>query len=81
VYKELKLGRYHLRYFPNKQPEKLFWHRDENDRNVRLLFGDVELQFDNELPTKMSLFKSNKIQGMTYHRVISKGRFIVFISE
>ena len=80
-YKELRLGRYILRYFPNKNNRELFWHRDKKDREIRVIFGFVKLQLDDELPFHLLNFKKYQIPKEVYHRVIAKKSFIVLLKE
>lgn len=80
-YKELSLGRYKLRYFSNKNPKELFWHRDENNRKIRLIYGNVQLQFDNRMPFDVIKWYKYKIKKMEYHRVISDKPFLMLIKE
>ena len=63
--------------------EELVWHRDENDRIVKVISGvNWKFQFDNELPMTMVVGKSFKIPKMTYHRIIKgEGRLILEIKE
>lgn len=77
-YKQIKFGSWILRYFPNKNPEKLFWHRDKETRKVWKLFGDVCVQLDNELPQVLTKIIINK---MTYHRAISNTSFLILIKQ
>jgi len=80
-YYQIKLFNYILRFFPNKNPRDLFWHRDKYDRRISLLYGDVELQYDNDIPFKMDLFDSYFIMSEEYHRVISDKPFLILIKE
>lgn len=80
IYKQIRIGKYILRYFPNKNPRDLFWHRDKQNRDVKLIIGDVKIQKDNQLPEKMKLFKTYTINKNEYHRVISSKCFLIFIN-
>lgn len=81
IYGQVKIWKYTFRFFPNFDTKQLFWHRDLNDRDIRLLVGSVELQFDNCLPEKLKFLKSYSIPKMVYHRVISKKPFLILIKE
>lgn len=56
-------------FTPDIEEEELVWHRDEKDREVRVI-GDTDwmFQFDNEIPQllKNVIF----IPKDTYHRLI-----------
>ena len=68
-----------VRLFKNEDPSELFWHRDKEDRIVKLIYGDVKVQKDNELPVAMNHNDSIIIRKETFHRVISEGPFILKI--
>jgi hypothetical protein len=80
-YHQLRFFNWVLRYFPNKNPRELFWHRDKSERQVQLLLGKVELQLEDRLPQKMNKFNKYTIPEMEYHRVISNKPFLVLIKE
>lgn len=67
-----------VRLFRNEDPSQLFWHRDKEDRYIHLIYGDVEIQFDNELPNKIRESEVFIKRNM-YHRVISDKPFILKI--
>jgi hypothetical protein len=47
------------------------WHRDERDREVKVLEGDGwKIQFDNELPQNINMNDTFFIPKMVYHRII-----------
>ena len=77
-YIHIQFGNWVLRYFHNKNPEKLFWHRDHETRKIWKIFGNVEIQLDNMLPKKLTCITIKK--GI-YHRVISKSRFMILIKK
>lgn len=81
IYYQIRFFDWVLRYFPNKNPRELFWHRDKSERRVQLLLGNVELQLEDCLPQKMIKFNKYTIPEMEYHRVISKKPFLVLIKE
>jgi len=62
---------------------ELVWHRDKKDRVVKLLSEtDWMIQFDNELPRKMSIDEAITIPKNIYHRVIKgSGDLMVEITE
>jgi quercetin dioxygenase-like cupin family protein len=80
-YKELTLFSWKIRYFPNKNPKDLYWHRDKSNRNIYLLKGNLKLQYDNGLPFEMKKFNKYNIMKMEYHRVISNKPFLLLIKE
>lgn len=80
-YYELSICSYSLRYFRNKIPEELFWHRDNEDRRVWLLWGNAKLQYDNQIPQQLQLLKSAYIPKMIFHRVISDVPFLMLIKR
>lgn len=53
--------------------EELVWHRDAEDRSVRVLKGEGwYFQRDNELPILMTTNEVYLIKKCTWHRVIRK---------
>lgn len=53
--------------------EELIWHRDAEDRSIRVLKGDGwYFQRDNELPLLMVPGETYIIKKCTWHRVIRK---------
>jgi hypothetical protein len=78
-YKQIKLLSYKLRYFQNKNPRDLFWHRDTEDRWVWKIFGNVKIQMDNELPNDLKMFNNTHIPKNTFHRVIANRPFLILI--
>ena len=83
-YTEEKNNNVIKRTFSNSVNEsELVWHRDKKDRVVKLLSEtDWMIQFDNELPRKMSIDEAITIPKNVYHRVIKgNGDLIVEITE
>lgn len=68
-----------IRYFKNEDPKQLFWHRDKEMREVELLWGNIEIQFDNCLPVKIIPGNSFFIPEERYHRVIADSSFLIKI--
>ena len=59
----------------NLEEEELVWHRDREDREVRLVEGEEwYIQLDNELPRLLSKDTSCSIPKLTWHRIINKNR-------
>lgn len=60
------------RYFLDIVEElDLIWHRDERDREVKVLYGkNWQFQFDNELPFDLIEGNIVNIPAMVYHRII-----------
>lgn len=77
-YAHIKIGSWVLRYFHNKNPKNLFWHRDNETRKIWKVFGDVKIQMDDQLPQDL---KNIIIQKMVYHRVISSKPFMILIKQ
>lgn len=51
--------------------EEYVWHRDYNDRTVKVLDGEGwKFQFDNELPFFINKGDEIHIPKMVYHRII-----------
>jgi hypothetical protein len=71
-YKETENGNIVRRTFSHDIPEsELVWHRDHEDRVVLPLNeNDWMVQFDNELPTKLTVGEEYFIPKDTFHRVI-----------
>ena len=63
--------------------DELKWHYDLNDRIVNVVGGDNWLlQFDNQLPEKLTPLKEYFIPKGVYHRVIKgDGDLVVTITE
>ena len=63
--------------------DELKWHYDLNDRIVNVVGGDNWLlQFDNQLPEKLTPLKEYFIPKGVYHRVIKgQGDLVVLIEE
>lgn len=80
-YKEIDFGNNKVRHFENFDPKDLYWHKDEFDREIFLVEGEVQIQLDNELPVKLRKFKRFYIPKETYHRVIATGSFTILIKE
>jgi hypothetical protein len=56
---------------PKADSEEYVWHRDRNDREVTILFGDGwGFQYDNEMPIAINRHDELFIGQMTYHRLI-----------
>lgn len=66
------IGNKIIRTFSNDVHEnELKWHWDEKDRNIRVLnSSDWYIQFDNDLPIKLSHGKELFIKAGEWHRVI-----------
>jgi hypothetical protein len=71
-YKETENGNIVRRTFSDNIPEsELVWHRDHEDRVVLPLNeNDWMVQFDNKLPTKLTVGEEYFIPKNTFHRVI-----------
>lgn len=55
----------------NVSSSELVWHRDREDRIVKVLEGkDWYFQFDDQLPFELKYGDQFFIEKMTYHRLI-----------
>ena len=63
--------------------EELVWHRDREDRNVKVRIGKGwQLQMENKLPFDLIPGENYYIPRNTYHRVIKgKSNLVVEIRE
>ena len=61
-----------IRHFdPIKEDAEFVWHRDREDRIVKVLEGkDWYFQFDDQLPFELKYGDQFFIEKMTYHRLI-----------
>lgn len=61
----------------------LVWHRDANDRQIKVLEGKGwKLQLDNELPEELVPGNSYFIQAEEYHRLVKgQGQLILEVIE
>ena len=71
-YEDILEKGYKLRTFSeNVDEEELVWHRDKNDREIKILEGvGWQLQMDNELPVEVVKGELYNINAMEYHRII-----------
>jgi len=71
-YTEIQQNNTIIRTFPfNLNEEELVWHRDHNDRNVKVLTGEGwKVQMDNQLPKEIRRGDEFFIPKETYHRII-----------
>lgn len=65
------------RVFENFDPKSLFWHRDKENRKIKLIEGSIKLQIDDNLPYNIEIGKEYFIEAMLYHRVIANSKFII----
>lgn len=71
-----------IRTFPAEVwPEDLVWHRDAEDRTVKVISSDGwKLQMDNELPKDLIIGDTHFIPKKTYHRIIKgQGELVIEI--
>jgi len=55
----------------NVDSSELVWHRDREDRTVRVLEGtDWQFQYDDQLPVELKEGDELFIEKMTYHRLL-----------
>lgn len=71
-YYEYEMMFHTLRRFTKDTIESsLVWHRDKQDRLVKVLIGENwKLQIDDELPIKLEQNESYFIPKMMYHRLL-----------
>lgn len=71
------------RVFKKEIPEKeLVWHRDANDRHIRVVSGKWQFQFDNEVPFEIYEGLHFFIPKNEYHRIIKgDGDLVLEITE
>ena len=71
-YTEIQQNNTIIRTFPfDLNEEELVWHRDHNDRNVKVLTGKGwKVQMDNQLPKEIKRGDTFFIPKETYHRII-----------
>ena len=63
----------------NVSQDELVWHRDKQDRNIKVLFGEGwKFQKDNMLPFNINIDDTFSIEKMEYHRLI-KGDTDLFL--
>ena len=65
------------------ESEEYVWHRDLNDREVKVLEGEGwKFQFDNDLPFFINRNNSIQVPKMVYHRIIpGKTKLRIKINE
>lgn len=55
----------------NVSQDELVWHRDKQDRKIKVLFGEGwKFQKDNQLPFNINIDDTFNIEKMEYHRLI-----------
>lgn len=83
-YYDIKSNGKIIRTFDKDIPlSELVWHRDERDREVKVLSGKGwKFQHDNELPFEMKEGTTININKMEYHRIHKgKGKLVIEIKE
>jgi quercetin dioxygenase-like cupin family protein len=66
-----KEDRFVRTFSSNVESEELVWHRDKNDRIVKVIFGEGwQFQVENQLPIYLKKGQILFIPKDTYHRVI-----------
>jgi hypothetical protein len=84
-FKETKLKNNRLirEFSQDVDTTELIWHRDREDRTVRVLESNGwKLQLDNQLPVLLEGKKEYKIPKYMYHRVIKgEGKLVVEIEK
>lgn len=71
---DTKFSSFFLRTFhKNISKNSLYWHKDEFDRNVKVISGiGWKIQMDNQLPVNLSPGDSLKISKNVFHRIIKE---------
>tara|TARA_B100000282_G_C31271850_1_gene282505 strand:- start:100 stop:360 length:261 start_codon:yes stop_codon:yes gene_type:complete len=74
-YQEIQQGEFTIRTFKKDvQDDELVWHRDKEDRIVRVIKGSGwQFQRDNHLPVLLKEGDTIKIKKEEWHRII-KGK-------
>ena len=74
-YEEIQQGEFTIRTFKKDvQDDELVWHRDKEDRIVRVIKGSGwQFQRDNHLPVLLKEGDTIKIKKEEWHRII-KGK-------
>ena len=74
-----------IRIFSEEIDEKEFvWHRDENERIIKVIHADVKwcFQFDNQLPFELKSNDILNIKKHMFHRLYKgKGSLVLMIRE
>ncbi len=67
----------------NTDSKELVWHRDREDRDVRVLSSNGwKLQLDNQLPIRLEEGETYFIEKFLFHRVIKgEGDLVVEITK
>ena len=79
-YKQIKIRKYIIRFFYKRDEILYKWHKDDEDREVLFFpIGEWYLQFDDELPEKLSFPECEWIYKEDYHRLIRKSGFLLTI--
>tara|TARA_S200002703_G_C3790218_1_gene243854 strand:- start:1808 stop:2089 length:282 start_codon:yes stop_codon:yes gene_type:complete len=69
------------RLFAGYQKKDMYWHRDREDREIKLLSGEMSFQKDNELPVKMEAGSTVFCAANVLHRIIPNESWSPFIIE
>ncbi len=64
-------GSTEYRLFSKYNPRDLYWHRDKEDRLIKVVMGEVEFQVEDSLPVEMRAGDSAYCPKETFHRIIN----------
>lgn len=72
-----------IRSFDSKDAEDFVWHRDREDREIRIISGkNWKIQFENELPKTLSKDETYYIPKNSWHRIVSgEGKLNILVKE
>ena len=70
-FKEIYSNGYYIRKFSGSlNKDELYWHKDKEDREIEVLSGGWEFQYENQLPIKISKGDKFLIEKNSWHRLI-----------
>jgi quercetin dioxygenase-like cupin family protein len=71
IQKNSSVSSYTRTFYANTSDQELVWHRDANDRDIKVLAGEGwSIQFENKLPIKLSAGSKVFIPKNSWHRLV-----------
>jgi hypothetical protein len=71
IQKNASISSYTRTFYANTNNKELVWHRDANDRDIKVLAGEGwSIQFENKLPIKLSSGSKVFIPKNSWHRLV-----------